>query len=112
MEGDEPPDPLLGAQVFVPYMEGVYPGVVTSVVGGGGSVWVENPREKEMFRAEGHMLYASHASAMTHWERQKAAAAAKKAAKAKKKPNPKPDTHPPAPKRAKPDPTREARQAP
>ena len=39
LEGDEPPDPLLGAQVFVPYTEGVYPGVVTWVVGGRGGGW-------------------------------------------------------------------------
>ena len=49
---------------------------------------MEHPREKEMFRVERHMLYASHASAVTHWVQQKDAAAAKKAAKAKKKPNP------------------------
>ena len=36
LEGDESPNPLLGAQVFVPYTEGVYPGVVTLVVGGAG----------------------------------------------------------------------------
>ena len=36
LKGDESPDPLLGEQAFVPYTEGVYPGVVTSVVGGGG----------------------------------------------------------------------------
>ena len=34
-EGDGPPDLLLGAQVFVPYTDGVYPGVVTPVVAGG-----------------------------------------------------------------------------
>ena len=33
LEGDEPPGPLLGAQVFVPYNDGVYPGVVTSIAG-------------------------------------------------------------------------------
>ena len=108
MEGDESLDPLLGAQVFVPYTEGVYPGVVTSVVGGArGRVWVEHPGEKDMFRVERRLLYASHASTLTHWEQQKAAVAAKKAAKAKKKPNPKPDAHPPAepaPNPAKPDP--------
>ena len=40
MEGDESPDPVLGEQVYVLYTNGVYPGVVTSVVGeaGGGSV--------------------------------------------------------------------------
>ena len=70
LEGDESPNPLLGAQVFVPYTEGVYPGVVTLVVGEGrgGCVWVEHPGEKEMFRVERHLLYASHASALTHWE--------------------------------------------
>ena len=36
LEGDESPDPLLGEQVYVPYTDGVYPGVVTSVVGGAG----------------------------------------------------------------------------
>ena len=36
LEGDESPDPLLGEQVFAPYPDGVYPGVVTSVVAGGG----------------------------------------------------------------------------
>ena len=118
LEGDESPDPPLGAQVFVPYTEGVYPGVVTSVVGGGGAggrVWVKHPREKAMFRVERHVLYASHASTLTHWEQQKVAAAAKKAAKAKKAPNPKPDANPPAepaPKPAKPDPKPEAKQAP
>ena len=35
LEGDESPDPLLGEQVYVPYTDGVYPGVVTSVVGVG-----------------------------------------------------------------------------
>ena len=29
-------NPLLGEQVYVPYTDGVYPGVVTSVVGGAG----------------------------------------------------------------------------
>ena len=58
LEGDESPDPLLGEQVFVPYPDGVYPGVVTSVVAGGGDkVWVEHPGEKEMFRVERHLLY-------------------------------------------------------
>ena len=116
LEGDESPDPLLGEQVYVPYTDGVYPGVVTSVAAGqGGRVWVEHPREKEMFRVERHLLYASHAAAVTHWEQQKAAAAGKKAAKAKKKPNPKPDADPPAepaPKPAKPEPKPEAKQAP
>ena len=36
LEGDESPDPLLGEHVFVPYPDGVYPGVVTSVAAGGG----------------------------------------------------------------------------
>ena len=36
LEGDESPDPQLGAQLYVPYTDGVYPGVVTSVVGGAG----------------------------------------------------------------------------
>ena len=107
LEGHESPDPLLGEQVYVPYTDGVYPGIVTSVVAGaGGRVWVEQPGEKEMFRVERHLLYASHAAAVTHWENQKAAAAGKKAAKAKKKSNPKPDANPaePAPKPAKPEP--------
>ena len=68
-----------------------------------------------MFRVERHMLYASHASIVTHWEQQKVAVAAKKAAKAKKKPNPKREADPPAnpaPKPAKPDPKPEAKQAP
>ena len=37
-EGDESPDSLLGAQVFVPYTDGVYPGLVISAVGREGSV--------------------------------------------------------------------------
>ena len=36
LEGDESPDPLLGEQVYVPYTDGVYPGVVTSVAAGAG----------------------------------------------------------------------------
>ena len=99
----------------MPYIDGVYPGVVTSVVGGaGGRVWVEHPGEKEMFWVERHLLYASHASTLTHWEQPRAAAASKKASKAKKTPNPKPDADPPAepaPKPAKPDPKPEAKQA-
>ena len=116
LEGDDSPDPLLGEQVYVPYTDGVYPGVVTSVAAGqGGTVWVEHSREKEMFRVERQLLYASHAAAVTHWEQQKAAVAGKKAAKAKKKPNPKPDADPlaePAPKPANPEPKPEAKQAP
>ena len=101
----------------MPYTDGVYPGVATSVVGGGGgvTVWMEHLGEKEMFRVERHLLYASHTAALTHWEQQKAAAAGKKAAKAQKKPNPKPDADPPAepaPKPAKRDPKPEAKQAP
>ena len=68
-----------------------------------------------MFRVERHLLYASHASALNHWEQHKALGAAKKAANAKKKPNPKPDADPsaePRPKPAKPDPKPEAEQAP
>ena len=114
LEGDESPDPLLGEQLFVPYPNGVYPGVVTSVVAGGGGdkVWVEYPREKEMFQVERHPLYATHAAAVTHWEVQKAA---KAEAKTKKKSNPKPDADPPAepaPKPAKPEPKPEAKHAP
>ena len=91
LEGDESPDPLLGEQVYVLYTDGVYLGVVTLVVGGaGGRVWVEHPGEKEMFRVERHLLYASHAATLTHLEQQKVAAAGKKSAKAKRKPNPKP----------------------
>ena len=116
LEGDESPDPLLGEQMHVPYTDGVYPGVVSSVVAGaGGRVWVEHPGEKEMFRVERHLLYASHAVAVTHTENQKAAAAGKKAAKAKNKSNPKPDADPPAepaPKITKPEPKPEAKQAP
>ena len=116
MEGDESPDPLLGDQVFVPYTDRVYPGVVTSVVAGGGDkVWVEYPGEKEMFWVERHLLYASHAATVTHWELQKADGAAKAKVKSKKKSNPKPDADPlaePAPKPAKPEPKPEAKQAP
>ena len=115
LEGDESPDHLLGEQLYVPYTDGVYPGVVTPVVGGGGGVWVEHPGEKEMFRVERHLLYACNAEAVTHWEQQKATPASKKAAKAKKKPNPKPDADPPAepaPKPAKAEPKLEAKQAP
>ena len=81
----------------MPYTDGVYPGFVTCVVGGG-RVWVEHPREKEMFRVDKHLLYASHAAAVTHWEQQNTAATAKKVAAKppKKKPNPKPDADPPA----------------
>ena len=77
---------------------------------------VEHGEEKEMFRAERHLLYASHASAMTHWEQQKVATAAKKAAKpAKKNPNPKMDADQPVElpfKPAKDDFKPEAKQAP
>ena len=97
LEGDESPNPLLGEQEYGPYTDGVSPGVVTSVMGGaGGRVWVEHPGEKEIFRVERHVLYASHAAAVTHWEQQKVAAAGKKAAEAKRKPNPKRDADPPA----------------
>ena len=116
LEGDESPDPLLGEQVYVPYANGVYAVVVTSVAAGqGGRVWVEHPGEKEMFRVERHLLYASRAAVVTHWEQQEDAAVGKKAAKAKKKPNPKPDDDPPAepaPKPAKLEPKPEAKQAP
>ena len=77
-------------------------------------MWVEHPGEREMFRVERHLLYASHAVAVTHWENQKAAKAAK-TAKAKGKSNPQPDADPPvepAPKPAKPEPKPEAKQAP
>ena len=76
---------------------------------------MEYPGEKEMFRVERHLLYASNAAAVTHWERQKADRAAKAKAKTKKKSNPKPDADPPAepaPKPAKPEPRPEAKQAP
>ena len=116
LEGDESPVPSLGEQVYVPYTDGVYPGVVTSVAARqGGREWVEHQGEKEMFRVEKHLLYDSHAAAVTHWEQQKAAAACKKAAKAKQKPNPEPDADlpvEPAPKPAKPEPKPEAKQAP
>ena len=78
-------------------------------------MWVEHQLEREMFRVERHLLYASHAAVVTHWEQQKGTAAGKKAAKAKKKPNPKPDDDPPAepaPNLAKPESTPEAKQAP
>ena len=69
LEGDDSPDPLLGEQVYVPYNDDVYPGVVTSVAAGqGGRVWVEHTGEKEMFRVERHVLYASHVAAVTPWE--------------------------------------------
>ena len=117
MEGDESPDPLLGEHVYVPYTDGVYPGVVTWVAAGqGGRLWVEHPGEKEMFRVERHLMDASHAAPLTHWEQQQAAAAGKKAAKStKKNPNPKPDADlpaEPAPKPAKPELKPEAKQAP
>ena len=35
--------------------------------GAGGRVWVEHPREKEMFRVERRLLYASQGAAVTHW---------------------------------------------
>ena len=76
---------------------------------------MEHPRVNEMFRIARHLLYASHAAAVTHWEQPKAGGASKKAAKAKKKPNPKPDADlpaKPAPKPAKPEPKLEAKQAP
>ena len=67
----------------MPHTDGGYPGVVTSVVRlAGERVSVEHPREKEMFRVERHLLYASRAAAVTHWKQQKVAAAGKKAAKA------------------------------
>ena len=47
LEGNESPYPLFGEQVYMPYTDGVYPGVVTSVVGGAvGRVWAEHPGEK------------------------------------------------------------------
>ena len=116
LEGDGSPDPLIGEHVYLPYTHGVYPGDVTSfVAGAGGRVWVEHPMEEELFRVERHLLYASHAAAVTHWENQKAAAACKKAAKAKRGSNPKADADPPAEpasKLAKPEPKPEAKQAP
>ena len=42
--GDGSPDPLLGEQVFVPYTDGVYPGVVISVVVGVGKCVGGTPR--------------------------------------------------------------------
>ena len=57
---------------------------------------MEHLGKKAIFRVEEPMLYASHASAVTGWEHQKAVAAANKAAKAKKKPNPKQEGYPPA----------------
>ena len=46
LEGHESRDPLLGAQVFVPYTDGVYPGVVISVGGGAGGGGGGTPRGK------------------------------------------------------------------
>ena len=47
LEGDESPDPLLGEQAYVPYTDGVYPGVVTSVAAGqGGESVGGTPRGK------------------------------------------------------------------
>ena len=47
LAGDESPDLVLGEQVYVPYTDGVYPGVVTSVLGGGGGEMVGGtPRGK------------------------------------------------------------------
>ena len=75
LEGDESPDPLLGEQVYVPYTDGVYPGTVILVVGGGGGgESVGGTGKKEILRVERHVLYTSHAAAVTHWEQQKAAA--------------------------------------
>ena len=115
LEVDKSPDPLLSEQVYVPYTHGVYLGLVTSVVAGaGGGAWVEHLGGKEMFHVERHVLYACHAAAVTHWENQKSAKAAK-ATKAKKKSNHKPDADPPAepaPKPAKPEPKAQAKQAP
>ena len=74
-------------------------------------MWVEHLGEKEMFQVERHLLYASHAAAVTHGEQQKAAPTGKKAAKAKQKPNPKLNAEP-APKAAKPEPKPEAKEAP
>ena len=53
LEGDESPYPLLGAQVFVPYTEGVYPGVVTSVVGGGGECGWNTQGKRRCFGLRG-----------------------------------------------------------
>ena len=46
LEGDESPDPLLGEHVYVPYTDGVYPGVVTSVVRGAGESLGGTPKGK------------------------------------------------------------------
>ena len=56
---------------------------------------MEHRGEKEIFRVDRHLLYASHASTATHWEQWKVAVAVRKAAKPKKKPNPKPGPDPP-----------------
>ena len=68
-----------------------------------------------MFRVERHVLCASHAAAVTHYEQQKAAAAGKKAAKARKKPKSKLDADPPpkpGPQPDNPEPEPGAKQAP
>ena len=52
--------------------------------GGGGECGWNTQGEKEMFRVDRHLFYASHAAAGTHWEQQKATAAGEKAAKVKK----------------------------
>ena len=67
---------------------------------------MEYPGEKEMFAIERHVLYASHAAVVTHWEQHKAAKKPKHKANAKPpvgvdplaerapkptKPNPKPE---------------------
>ena len=46
LEGDESPEPMLGEQVYVPYTDGVHPGVVTSVVGGAAGSLGGTPRGK------------------------------------------------------------------
>ena len=78
-------------------------------------MWVEQRGENVIFQVDMHVLYASQAAPVTHWEQQKAAAAGKNGAKAKRKPNPKLDADPPAkpaPKPAKPYPNPEAKQVP
>ena len=83
LDGDESLGPCLERR-FCALHRSCVPGGCVLGCGGGG---VEHPGEKAMFQVETHLLYASHASAMTHWEHQKAAATAHKAAQAKQKPN-------------------------
>ena len=59
------------------YTNGAYPAVMTCVVGVGGRVRRTRPGEKEMFRVGTHLLYVSHAAAVTHYKRNARVAAKK-----------------------------------